>query len=250
MNPDNNYVISYRALRQLIGVLGIALPFICWGTNAFVNGFNLLNNELFVDKRYSKPYCPDVSLKSSVSHFYYTAAGPIFTGILMAVAIFLFCYKGHEPRKDEKWKWLTDSRLTIFAACCALGIVAFPTGSTKPITDNLHIFVSSTEAGALHLTFAALFFVAIALLCLVNFRRNASGGFIEDAEGKLYLICGWGMLACLAILAIFNFTALGDQPWVPYNIVYILEAVMLVLFGTAWLVKGKSMPTEFMLKKI
>ncbi len=250
MNPNNDYVISYRALRQLIGVLGIALPFMCWATNAFVNDFDLLNNELFVNKTYSQPYSPGIALKSSVSHFYYTAAGPLFTGVLIAVSIFLFCYNGHEQNPKDKLPWLTDKRLTMFAACCALGIVAFPTGSDKPISDNIHIFVSSAKAGALHLTFAALFFVAIALLCLINFRRNSSGGLINDAEGKLYLICGWGMLACLVILAILSFTPVGNQAWVPYNIVYILEAVMLVLFGIAWLVKGKSKPTEAVLKRI
>ena len=249
--PPNSYVISYHALRQLIGILGIALPFLCWGTNAFVNHYDLLNDPLFVDARYSQPYQAGVNLKASISHFYYTAAGPLFTGILITVSIFLFCYKGHEQKpQDDRYAWLTDTRLAMLAACSALGIVVFPTGSDQPITDNIHIFVSSTIAGALHLAFAALFFSAIAVLCLVNFRRKPGKVFIKNAEGTLYLICGWGMLACLAVLALFGFTPLGVQPWVAYPLVYILEAVMLVLFGTAWLVKGKSRPTEFVLNKI
>ncbi len=248
---SSSYVISYHTLRQLIGILGIALPFLCLGTNAFVNHFDLLNNPLFVDARYSQSYLAGSSLKSSISHYYYTAAGPLFTGILITVSIFLFCYKGHDQKKgDDKYAWLTDNRLAMLAACCALGIVVFPTGSDQPITDNIHIFVSSPEAGILHLVFAALFFTTIALLCLINFRRKPGKEFIKNAEGNLYLICGWGMLACLALLALTGLTPLGEKSWVPYHIVYILEAVMLVLFGIAWLVKGKSKLTEFVLNKI
>ena len=128
--PPNSYVISYHALRQLIGILGIALPFLCWGTNAFVNHYDLLNDPLFVDARYSQPYQAGVNLKASISHFYYTAAGPLFTGILITVSIFLFCYKGHEQKpQDDRYAWLSDTRLAMLAACSALGSVVCPTGS-------------------------------------------------------------------------------------------------------------------------
>jgi len=248
---SNSYVISYHALRQLIGVLGIALPILCWGTNAFVNDLDLLNSPLFVDLEKSQPYQAGLNLKSSISHFYYTAAGPIFTGVLTTVAIFLVCYKGHGKKPTEdKYAWLSDKLLTTLAAVCAFGIVVFPTGSDHKITDNLHIFVSSAKAGALHLAFAALFFLSIAVLCMVNFRRQSDKTFIKNAEGTLYLICGWGMVTCLGLLALFSFTPLKGEPWLPYNLVYIIEAIMLVLFGVAWLVKGKSKPTELLLKSI
>jgi hypothetical protein len=232
MNNDPN-VISYRALRQLIGILGMALPFLCWGVNAFVNHAGFL------------------SLKSSISHFYYTAAGPLFTGILITVAIFLFCYKGYPlKREDDRVSWLTDNLLANFAAICALGVVTFPTGSEERITDNIHIFVASKVAGYIHLGFATLFFVSIAVLCIINFRRHPGRVFIRNTEGKLYLVCGWGMLLCLALLAVVSFTPLHDLSWMPYNFIYIMETVMLVLFGTAWLVKGKSTPTEYVFSKL
>ena len=50
MDTNNNpYLISYRTLRQLIGLLGILLPFMCWMVNAWVNHLDLLNNPLWVD---------------------------------------------------------------------------------------------------------------------------------------------------------------------------------------------------------
>jgi hypothetical protein len=250
MLSSNNYLISYRTLRQLIGVLGVLLPFLCWGVNALVNRFGLLNNPLLIDINQSALYTPGADLKSSISHFYYTAAGPLFTGILITVSIFLFCYMGHPEKKTEdRLSWLTDRRVASFAAACALGIVFFPTASEEPITDNIHIFVSSGFAGKIHFVFAALFFLAMALMSLINFRRRPDRQMLMDTEGKVYLVCGLGMLLCLLVLfASIFFKNSGHWLWGRY--VYILEVIMLLLFGIAWLVKGKSVPTEFILKKL
>ena len=204
LNNNNIYLISYRTLRQLIGVLGILLPFLCWGANALVNHLDLLNNPHFIDKSQTKTYIAGADLKASISHFYYTTAGPLFTGILITVAIFLFCYSGYpEKKKDDRFPWLTDKRITAFAACCALGIVVFPTDSPQKITDNIHIFVSSKMAGTFHLSFATLFFLSMAVMSIINFRRHPGKQLITDAEGKLYLTCGWGIVACIIALAIY-----------------------------------------------
>jgi hypothetical protein len=249
-NNNNVYLISYRTLRRLIGILGIGLPFLCWGVNAFVNHLDLLNNPHFVDKSQTQTYIAGADLKASISHFYYTTAGPIFTGILITVAIFLYCYKGYpKNKKDDRLPWLTDKRITVFAASCALGIVVFPTDSPQRITDNIHIFVSSRMAGNLHLSFATLFFLSMAVMSMVNFRRHPGKELISDAEGKLYLICGMGIVACILALGIYAFASYG-RTWLWGEFVYIMEVIMLIFFGTAWLVKGKSIPTEFILDKI
>ena len=246
----NNHLISYRTLRRLIGVLGILLPFLCWGVNALVNRLGLLNNPVLVNIEQSAIYTPGADLKSSISHFYYTAAGPLFTGILITVAIFLFCYTGYPMKKtDDRFAWLTDRRLAAVAACFALGIVFFPTGSAETITDNIHIYVASELAGNLHLGFAALFFLAMALMSLVNFRRLPQKKMLKDAEGKVYLICGWGMILSLLLLFVSMFIDHSGQ-WLWGRFIYIMEVIMLLLFGIAWLVKGKSVPTEFILQKL
>jgi hypothetical protein len=237
----NPSVISFRALRQLIGVLGMALPFACWGVNAFVNELNLLNNPLLVDVCKSDDYVAKENLKSSISHFYYTAAGPLFTGILVTVGIFLLCYQGY-PKKpnDDYVPWLTDRLLASLAGIFLLGVVVFPTGSDKIIIDNIHIFVSSELAGGIHLAFAALFFMAMAVMAIVNFRRHPGKVLITDGEGKLYLVCGLGMLLCLALLAVAMLGHWEEKQWVGRTFVFWVEAVTLVLFGTAWLVKGNK----------
>ncbi|MBX2969912.1 MAG: hypothetical protein KF803_11125 [Cyclobacteriaceae bacterium] len=248
MPSSNTYVISYHALRRLIGILGILLPFLCLGINAFVNHYDLLNNPAFVNAKYSCPYTAGVNLKSSISHFYYTAAGPLFTGVLITLAIFLFCYKGHAKKESkDKVAWLTDSLLSKLAASCALLIVILPTGSDKPIIDNIHIYVSSDVAGLMHLVFAALFFVIMSVFCIINFRRNGSNGFIKNAEGNIYLFCGIGILVLLLILFIDMLTGSTNSG---SSFVFWMEAGMLFLFGLAWLVKGKSVVTEYVIDKL
>ena len=96
MNPTQvSQVISFRALRNLIGLLGMLLPWACWLANVVVNRFNLLNNKKLALLGSVGTYEPGDDLKSSISHFYYTAAGPLFIGILVTVSIFLFCYRGY-----------------------------------------------------------------------------------------------------------------------------------------------------------
>lgn len=103
----DSHVISFRTLRRLIGVLGILLPWACWAANALVNNLDLLNNKKLAILSGTNPYMPLGNLKSSISHFYYTASAPLFIGIIVTVAIFLFCYKGYDYQKDrDKTPWL------------------------------------------------------------------------------------------------------------------------------------------------
>ncbi|MCZ2458445.1 MAG: hypothetical protein LC128_02370 [Chitinophagales bacterium] len=246
----NDYLISYHSLRQLIGILGILLPFLCWAINTFVNHIGLLDNPWFVDKNQTAVYVAGPDLKPSISHFYYTVSGPLFTGILITVSVFLFCYTGYPKNEEEdRWAWLTDKKITAFAACCALGIVIFPTDSAQKITDNIYIFVSSGKIGRLHLTFAVLFFLSMAVMSIINFRRHPGKKLLSDEKGKLYLICGWGIIGCILLLSVYNFSPSGSK-WLWGKFVYIMEVVMLIFFGIAWLTKGKSFPTEYILKRL
>jgi hypothetical protein len=160
----------------------------------------------------------------------------------------LVCYQGHAKNEGkDKVAWLTDGLLSKTAAVCALLIVVLPTGSSEPIIDNIHIYVSSDAAGTLHLVFAASFFIAMSVFCIINFRRNGNNGFIKNAEGNIYLFCGIGILMLLLILFIDMLT---DSTRSGSSFVFWMEAAMLVLFGLAWLVKGKSVVTEFVLEKL
>lgn len=122
-NDNNDMVVSYITIRRAIGWLGMLLPFALLVGNFTVNSLGILNNSFFIQPECSSIYSAQHSFKSSISHFYYTSVGELFTGILITVALFMFCYKGHKQRKGEKG--FSDSTLTNLAGFFALGIVVF-----------------------------------------------------------------------------------------------------------------------------
>lgn len=246
---------AHQKLRQLIGWAGLLLPFACWGINAFVNELNLLNNPAFVQAGCSLPYpAPEEleSLKSSVSHFYYTAAGPLFTGVLIMLAAFLFCYTGHDiDPENDRLAWLSDNRLANAGAVAALFIVMLPTDSgAECIPDRLTIFQTTPLIGTIHLLAAGLFFIFMALFCLVNFRRGKGKTFTRSTHNTWFRIAGWGMLISLAGLLVYMLLRKMELVTESPRIVFWTEVLMLMLFGSAWLVKGKSMVTEPMVKML
>ncbi len=74
----------------------------------------LLANLLFAD-------C--YAVQDSISHYYYTTAGNLFTGTLCAVALFLISYRGYPGDKDNI--------LTTLAGIFALGVAFFPTNNNS-----------------------------------------------------------------------------------------------------------------------
>jgi hypothetical protein len=237
-NDDDKHVVSYLTLRRWIGILGIGLPWACWIANGTINCLNLLNNPKLVVLGTICLYEPEENLKSSISHFYYTVSGPLFIGIIVTVAIFLFCYKGHKLKSTDRWSWITDGRVTTLAAIAALGIVVFPTDSVDPIPDNLFVFTTTPTIGWIHYISAAVFFIMMAVLCLVNFRRRGNGNFGTGDHDLVYRSCGWIILSSIAIVFIYGFFLKEHLNW-KFPVTFIFEAVALTAFGTAWLVKGR-----------
>ena len=242
IHPFQVQVISFQSLRRLIGFLGILLPWACWIANAVMNRLDLFNNPSLVILQENQAYHPENDLKSSISHFYYTASGHIFIGVLVAVAIFLFCYRGYdyEPKRDRS-PWLSDRRVCSLAGFFALGVVVFPTGEQEFIQDSLFIFTATGWIGTLHFVCAALFFCAITVLCLVNFRRKDSPEhFGLDPKDWVYRTCGYTMVGSLVLIFIYH-------QWIypvyslEWPITFIFETVALTAFGIAWLVKGKAL---------
>jgi magnesium-transporting ATPase (P-type) len=152
----------------------------------------------------------------------------------------MFCYKGHKLRAGEKG--LSDSAMANLAGIFALGVVVFPTASTYCITDNMRIFLSSDKTGYIHFSFACLFFITLAIMSMVNFRRTEKREeFGKLKNHKTYLACGIVMLACLALIAVYSIWIQKMQiGWLDKtHPVFCLEAIALIAFGTSWLIKGR-----------
>lgn len=238
---NENRVISYHKIRRSVGIIGMLLPFTLWLLNSIINDSKILNNSFWII--FEKPYVPHDNLKDSISHFYYSTVGELFTGALCAVSLFLFCYRGYDKPKTGKYHFIPgDSFMSNLAATMALLVVIFPTDSV-PLSDNFRAFVSSKNAGYIHYTAAALFFTTLSIISFVNFRRTKDPKhFGKMKSHPIYKKCAIIMMSCMFILIsifILNWMKINTS-WVEtYNITYWLETIMLLAFGISWVIKGE-----------
>jgi hypothetical protein len=223
-NQENKNVrnssLSYLALRQALGVLGLALPIFLWIGN-------------------------DFELKSSISHFYYSTSSVIFTGFMIAFGIFLIFYPGREDKTD----WISDNWITtiggIGAILTALIPTAFDSSCEKPLNYHIELndFCGITKLttqymhnnpllGNIHLCSAALF---LSLMGYMSFARFTKGKTTPKMK-IFYKLCG---IMVWLPLVIIGFEILINKVCTQYD-VFICECISLGFFGFAWLVKGKT----------
>lgn len=107
-NDDQNLLISYLRLRQLIGAFGFGLPWVM-----MVGGFVL---------------CRCHRILPSISDYYALRTRDVFVGMLFSIACFMFTYKGYE---------LIDDVLANVAGVTALGVALFP-NSGSPVQAFVH----------------------------------------------------------------------------------------------------------------
>jgi len=226
MNPNTMVIkidpqlISYQRLRQIVGVLGMLLPVILVVGNSLNEGY--------------------FKILSSISYYYYSNMGDVFTGILFAIGVFLFTYS---PYRNETKK---DSRLSSLACYCAIGVAIFPTSfegdTAKGIISNIHFIC----AGA--------FFVIISYFALVLFRKTGTDTSTDDPlpkpeskdekikkdlRNRIYFACGIIMYACIFIILLNHFF---KDRWHTEGtcFVFAFETIALWAFGFSWWVKGEA----------
>jgi hypothetical protein len=232
---SSNEIVSYLTLRKTIGWLGMLLPFLLLAGNYVLNTAGLFNDEWFIQLHDKYAYENEGSFKSSVSHYYYTTVGEIFTGTLLAVALFMICYTGHPKRPGDRG--LSDNAMTNLAGIFAIGVVAFPTTAEVEMKDNLRSFISTDAIGWIHYAFAASFFIVLAFMSMVNFRRAQNQQlFGKGADDPFYLTCGIVMLSCLVMVPVLS----SFKTLETIHPTFLLEAVALIAFGSSWLKKGKA----------
>lgn len=223
---DNDLVISYLTLRNLVGICGMLLPLIL---------------VLFTSRSGT-----DLRVEPSISDYYYTSSGEIFVVILSTLAVFLFTYKGYS-RGDKFW--------TLLAGVGAMGVAFFPTASScHRMAFSIHTprcevprFLGMIE---FHLLFAATFFIAVAIVSIRYFTRTKTDAPVVTADGKktqkgkrnvVYLICGWTIIACIVGIGVFfSFVSIRNAlRGLP--VVFALETLAVEAFGVAWITKGETL---------
>ncbi len=217
-NGHSNKIISYITLLRAVGILGLSLPFV-----------------LVAGSVIASDCC---HIQYSISLYYHTVMRNLFVGILCAVALFMFSYRGYG---------LHDRVAGILACVFALGIAFFP---TAPDADEfiegctiapLH---PNQLVSTIHFVSASLFFLVLSYFSLVLFTRTKDNDTANHTPEKIkrngiYRICGYIMLACLVLIALwFLLIKKHFLSFQVYRPVFWLETVALVAFGISWLTKG------------
>jgi len=203
---NDSLVVSYLTLRKAIGIVGISLPF------ALALGYVLAGG---------------AGIVSSVSGYYWTAMRDVLVGSLCAIGVFLLSYRGYET---------TDDVAGDLACVLALGVALCPTAPPVGAT------AAQLLVGKLHFGFAAGLFLVLAFFSLVLFRKtdpSASPTPRKLQRNVVYTVCGYVILACIALAAGVSLFA-DDSPIKRLRPVFWLEATAIVAFGVSWLTKGEA----------
>lgn len=205
-------LISFNTLRKAIGLLGILLP-----------AGLLLENFLFTD-------C--CCIQDSISHYYFTIGGNLFTGTLCAVALFLISYRGYPGDKDYL--------LTTLAGLFALGVAFFPTNDNSSGSCAIVYLPDNDPRRIIHYTCATLFFLLLAAISFYFFTRSKGEKTgRKKLRNKIYRTCGIVITVCISLIALYGIFGKHLTAFDKYKIIFWLEWVALLAFGASWLIKGE-----------
>lgn len=224
---------SYLMLRQVIGILGMFLPFAVVFFAAVFGAADCLPENCF----------------STISATYHTNAGPIMVGLLFCVGLFLMTYDGYD-KQDSLVSTISGIAAMGIAFCpCTLQVLSIdPSGqSLGTRVGILHLPIEVSNI--VHLVFAATFFILLAYNSFFLFTKTSSKDGMSKAKKKrniLYRICGLvifvSILCILVINLLYTFIFATNSPdfyafeYTPYGIVF--ETIMLIAFGLSWITKG------------
>jgi hypothetical protein len=202
--------LSNRAHRLLIGYLGLFMPVLIYIMASVRPTVGL------------EPW----RLLDSVSAYYYTRAVGVFAGMLFALALFLFSYRGYQG------EW-ADKVLGKIAGLAALGVPLFP---TDPVLPSLQPSWWKPFMGKVHFASAAVLFCCFIVFALWLFRKTSvSGNRRWETEkvvrNAIFIACGFAMVGSM-VWAFISHLSNGHIFWP--------EAVAIEAFAISWLAKGQA----------
>ena len=209
---ERDYVVSYLTLRQMIGWIGLLMPFaVRLGAYAFEG----------------------IPSTGSISAYYYTGMRDVFVSTLVLIGALFACYR------TPSWR---DNLLATVAGIAAIGIGLFPMHpsyaaeiiSKHPDIASGKCYLNRGLLG-FHFLFVSIFF---ALACyLVYFRFSAftppNPTPQKRVRNRVYKICGAIMAVSSLAIAYTVVARDGESIFWP-------ETVAVVSFAIAWLVKGQT----------
>lgn len=211
--------LSQRAHRLLIGWLGCSLPFLLYAIAGlrFTAGLT------------------EWKLLDSVSAYYHTGAVGVFIGVLFALSLFLFTYRGYSGVR-------ADQLVGGLGGASALGVALFPTAAPAGLCNPTWWTVS---LGYIHYTSAVLLFVSFILFAIWLFRKSSVARrrdrpFEKRTRDDLCLVCGIVMIVCLLWAALASYR---------HSPIFWPEAIAIEAFAISWLLKGEAYQPVFSLMR-
>lgn len=222
---DQAWIHSSYKLRQTVGIAGMLLPILLM--------FSLY---LYNDVDFVLP---------SISHYYFTRSGTIFTSTLIVLGTFLLIYKSYE--KLDFW-------LSSLAGIFALFVAMAPTSNLVQVCcdiDMRHAITHFSDDTAelnprtlFHYISAGLFFLCLAIMSFFLFTKTERGKKKtrkKKIRNIIYKSCAVVMVLSILII-LFNFN--NEDPTSFYNrnsMTFWLEFGAVEAFGFSWLVKGETL---------
>ena len=204
-------VMSYLTLRKTVGSIGSCLPLV------LAIGLLLLSGD---------------GLQDSLSAYYHTVMRDVFVGAMCAIGVFLLSYRGYDRRDD----------LAANLACAfAVGTALFPT------TPEIEPTRADQFVGAVHLVFAALFFVTLAYFSICLFTKTDPSRPPTPRKvlrNRVYRTAGYAMLVAIALIGVYKVIPPEGRPLEALQPVFWLESVAIVAFGISWLTKGEALLSD------
>ena len=198
-----NQALSYRNMRAIIGYIGLTLPVV------------LLISGLV-----------DGHLEGSISAYYYTKVGNVFTGALCVIGIFLLAYR--------LTALTIDNIATSLAGLAALGVAFFHCAPP-------HATLSQLRLADVHLTCACCLFVLLGAISLFIFPRT---DVEPDEKWRANCYMGLGALIWLAIILMPTLNAVASTFYNSSHIFFILETVCVMAFSVSFILKGHGQPSD------
>ena len=212
--------LSYLALRKAVGIVALTLPV------ALVIGYVILT------PLGSTGTWPNPPLLGSISAYYYSCMGHVFTGALCAIALFLLCTQGYD-RADE---------IAGYMACgFAFGVAFCPTAPETASCGGTITPLQKTM-GMAHEIFAAALFLVLSYFCLFLFTKTTPDALPTRRKRQrnvVYKVCGAIMIFSMAVMTSLHIQAVGKL-FQHIDMLLIFETVCLFAFGVAWLTKGEA----------
>lgn len=187
--------------RNFLGFLGMILPVMCIIGGLFVG-----------DKEPSWWY--------SISVTYYIT--PALSIVLGAAAIFLMCYRSYST---------LDNVINILSGIFGMCIVLFPCQNPYGISNVGYFQIPVNISNIIHYISAITFFALLVYNIAFLFTKGSS-----VIRNRIYKICAYIMLGSIIVFFILKMFGI-----LPGYSVMILETVLLLCFGFAWLVKGRAL---------